>query len=340
MEEIVPLVRDEVLPLVREAVRPLVRDEVLPLVEETVLPLVREAVRPLVRDEILPLVEETVLPLVREAVRPLVRDEVLPRVKEKMLQELGPGHSTPTSVPSRQAPGFHPAGMAGGGEVPRTTPSLQKPGTYDGRSSWDAYKMQFEMLARVNRWRTEEKATYLAVSLRGPALAVLSNVPEASLYDYEALVAALEARFGDAHQAELHRMRLKNRSRQHKEGLPELVEDIERLTRLAHPDAQPSMLELLARDQFIEALPEEETRLRLRQSRSGSLREALKVALELESYQLASQQRQTTVRATRTDSPQRDSEPPATTGQRPPWVDELLRCIKLPVTGNSQRAVV
>ena len=78
------------------------------------------------------------------------------------------------------------------------------------------------MLARVNHWSTEEKATFLAVSLRGSALAVLNNVPEASLYNYEALVSALEARFGPAHQAELHRMRLKNRFRRRDEGLPEL----------------------------------------------------------------------------------------------------------------------
>ncbi len=90
------------------------------------------------------------------------------------------------------------------------------------------------------------------MSLRGPALAVLGNVPEASLYDYAALVTALEARFGSAHQAEL------SRSRRREEGLPQLAEEIERLTRLAYPEAQPAMLELPARDQFIDALPEEE----------------------------------------------------------------------------------
>ncbi len=85
----------------------------------------------------------------------------------------------------------------------------------------------------MNRWTTEEKATYLAVSLRGPALAVLGNVPEASLYDYAALVTALEARFGSAHQAACDsRIGLDDRE----EGLPELAEEIERLTCLAYPE--------------------------------------------------------------------------------------------------------
>ena len=58
--------------------------------------------------------------------------------------------------------------------------------------------MQFEMLAQINKWTTDEKAAYLAVGLRGPALAVLSNMPSDKLYDYDTLVSALEARFRNA----------------------------------------------------------------------------------------------------------------------------------------------
>ena len=61
------------------------------------------------------------------------------------------------------------------------------PGSYDGLSLWDAYHTQFKMLARINGWREEEKATYLAVSLKGPALTVLNNIPPESLYGYDAL---------------------------------------------------------------------------------------------------------------------------------------------------------
>ena len=88
------------------------------------------------------------------------------------------------------------------------------------------------MLARINRWTEEEKATYLAVSLKGSARTVLSNLPAKSLYSYDALVAALETRFGTAHQAELHRIRLKGRFCRRDEELPELAEDIDRPTRI------------------------------------------------------------------------------------------------------------
>ena len=82
--------------------------------------------------------------------------------------------------------------------------------------------------------------------------------------DYDTLLAALEARFGNSHQAELNRMKLKNRVRKREEGLTELA-DVEKLIRLAYPEADPTMMEVLGIDHFIDALPEE-MRLKVRQS--------------------------------------------------------------------------
>ena len=82
-------------------------------------------------------------------------------------------------------------------------------------------------------------------------------------------------------------MQLRSRARRREESLPELAEDVERLCRLAYPEAAPAVLELLAKDQFIDALADEEMRLRIRQNRPETLRGALVAALQLESYQLA-----------------------------------------------------
>ena len=158
-------------------------------------------------------------------------------------------------------------------------------------------------------------------------------MPSVSLYSYEALVTALETRFGTAHQAELHRMRLKGRTRRRKEGLPELAEDIDHLARLAYPDAAMPMVELLAKDQFVDALPDKEMRLKTRQSRPGSLREALEVALELESYQIASRQRHKAVRGTWLEAEHEEQQvgvpqPSAMPSEKPPWVDELIQCLQ------------
>ena len=177
-----------------------------------------------------------------------------------------------------------------------STRPVQRPAPFDGRTTLDAYRTQFELLAEINRWNEVEKATFLAISLKGPALTVLSNLSAESRRDYPALVAALESRFGSAHQAELNRMQLRSRTRRREESLPELAEDVDRLCRLAYPGAAPAMLELLAKDQFVDALTDEDMRLRIRQNRPETLRGALEAALQLESYQLASKQKCKTVR--------------------------------------------
>ena len=180
--------------------------------------------------------------------------------------------------------------------VPSSLTAVQKPIPFDGKVSWESYKTQFEMLSSMNHWGDAEKATYLAISLRGAAMGVLDNLPPDQRLDYNALSAALEIRFGTAHQVELSRMRLKSRSQRRDESLPELAEDIERLTRSAYPDAAANMIEVLAKDQFIDALQSEDMRLRVRQSRPSTLRQALEASLELESFELASRHRPRVVR--------------------------------------------
>jgi len=69
--------------------------------------------------------------------------------------------------------------------IPSFSPSagaVNRPPVFDGKTPWDAYLMQFQMLAQINGWTDAQKATYLAVSLKGPALTVLSNLPAGQLY--------------------------------------------------------------------------------------------------------------------------------------------------------------
>ena len=107
------------------------------------------------------------------------------------------------------------------------------------------------------------------------------------------------------------------------ESLPELAEDIERLTRLAYPDAAEPMIAVLAKDQFINSLPEEDMWLRIRQSRPGNLRQALEAALELESY-VAASRRSRPVREVLLEGPERG---PEECGEAE-MLCQLERCVK------------
>ena len=90
--------------------------------------------------------------------------------------------------------------------------------------------------------------------MRGSALTVLTNLPEEQRGDFTALITALKNRFGNNHQAELNRAHLRSRTKKRDESLPELAEDVEQLTRLAYPEAAETMIVVLAKDQFIDAL--------------------------------------------------------------------------------------
>ena len=212
---------------------------------------------------------------------------------------------TPPLCPTAKV--FVPCSATSGAEEEEeeagTSGRVHWPPTFDGKVPWDAYRTQFEMLAAVNRWTVAQKATHLAVNLRGSALVILTNLSEASRRDYATLTAALENRFGTAHQTELNRTKFRGRVRHREESLHELAEDIERLARLAYPDTGEDMINILAKDQFIDALSDEELRLKIRQNRPNSIREALTTALELESYYLAGKQRSKMVRGAQIERP-------------------------------------
>ena len=117
----------------------------------------------------------------------------------------------------------------GGGAAASPVSQQQRPAPFDGKLAWDAYRTQFELLAMMNRWSDTEKAAYLAITLRGPAATVLTNLPPEQRGSYEALITALDTRFGLSHQTELNRMWLKARTRCRDASLAELVEDVEHL---------------------------------------------------------------------------------------------------------------
>ena len=166
-----------------------------------------------------------------------------------------------------------------------------RPATFDGSTSWTDYKVQFELLAELNCWDDTAKAVYLAASLRGSAQSVLGDLDGTRRRNYTALTAALGQRFGPENQTELFRVQLKNRVRKREETLPELAQAIRRLTRQAYPSADYQLQETLAKENFIDSLQDADIRWRVFQSRPDSLEDAVRVAVELEAFQVADRQR-------------------------------------------------
>ncbi|KAL7865826.1 hypothetical protein SRHO_G00110730 [Serrasalmus rhombeus] len=102
---------------------------------------------------------------------------------------------------------------------------------YSGRADWEAFRAQFELLARAVGWSEDMKALQLALCLTDEALTCLLLLSPAERGDYGALVGALERRFGQCNQPGVLRSELASRQRLSGEPLRALANDIETLTR-------------------------------------------------------------------------------------------------------------
>ncbi|GFW57643.1 gag-Pol polyprotein [Trichonephila clavipes] len=130
-------------------------------------------------------------------------------------------------------------------QAPYSKPSI-KPSTYDGKSSWQVYKTQFSIVADANQWDSQTKACQLAASLRADAADILQTLPETQRLDFDALVNALELRFGEKCVKDYSRLQLKSRQQKVSETLQELATDVERLSHLAFSDCPTEVREVLA----------------------------------------------------------------------------------------------
>ena len=177
------------------------------------------------------------------------------------------------------------------------------PDKFDCGIGWQDYLTHFELCADLNRWSEEQKAIYLAVSLRGAAQELLCNLTSEDRRSYTVLVRNLAARFGSESQTELFRTQLKSRMRLPRETLSELAQRIKWLVARAYPQAVTLLREMLAMDHFIDALHDSESRLRLNQNKPRNLDEAVCMAIELEEFQKAEAEQTGTkyIRMTATD---------------------------------------
>ena len=211
-----------------------------------------------------------------------------------------PGSSTATPDYGRSERPCGPAspdtGLYGDRGPPIAKP-VQRPHAFDGKVSWEAYRVQFEVTASLNGWNEREKTCFLISSLTGPALGVLETLPPRDHSDYVALTQALRDRFQDTRNPDQAKALLSARRRRKGESLPELAADIERLVRRAYPACNRDAVDDLASEKFLQTLPDFEVRRQIRLLAPKTLAETVNATLRIEAI---TQQEEATQRTPQT----------------------------------------
>ena len=171
-----------------------------------------------------------------------------------------------------------------------------KPQTYDGTEDLDEYLTHFNIIAKLNGWSKEAKSLHLAGSLAGSARALLNDLDPQKREDYESLVEALTHRYGNVNRAAVFKSQLQTRMKRKDESIPELAQSVVKLARKAYPKANPEMVDVLAVDHFIDAFPQSDIRLKLKEKDPKNIMEAEKLAVTLEAFDQADKYKQKNVR--------------------------------------------
>ena len=119
---------------------------------------------------------------------------------------------------------------------------------------------RFENFSRHYEWTSDGRLFQLQTALTGVASQLLWDLPpEASA---EQVIHLMKVRFGTVDQAESFRAELRNQKRGANETLSNLYIDICRLMSLAFPGPPSATSEIVGHDAFLNALDDEDLRVR------------------------------------------------------------------------------
>ncbi|GFU98105.1 uncharacterized protein TNCV_1491291 [Trichonephila clavipes] len=154
--------------------------------------------------------------------------------------------------------------------------------TYDRKTSWEVYKIQFCIISEANGWTEKIKACQLVASLRGKSAEVLQTLPDTKRLNLNTLYNDLDLRFGQKYSKDYARLQMKRRLQKTGESLQEYAFEIQRLTSLAFSEFSANVRERISFEYFVNGLKDEEIQRAVRMEDVQDIKSALLYALRLE----------------------------------------------------------
>ena len=158
------------------------------------------------------------------------------------------------------------------------------PNDYSGSSSFKDWLIHFKLCKELNNWSNERACLFLAIKLKGSALQVYSTLDDSVKNDFSKLVDTLTDRFDPLRDTGVYWSQLRSRVRKDGESLLDLSSSIEHTVSKAFPLAGHDLKVSLALQLFLDSLKNDELVMQIRRSKPESLAEAIKIALDEESF--------------------------------------------------------
>ena len=168
----------------------------------------------------------------------------------------------------------------------KTPRKLKEPDLFDGqRTEWPDYICHFEQVAQWNGWSDNEKAAQLAMSLRGVAQRVLSELSPQDLCNYDSLKNVLRQRFCPPEYETAYRCEFRNRRRNRDESAADYGYALKRLGNRAFPSIPLPLRESLIVEQYVSGLLNPELKRHVQFAHPKTLDRAISLAVEFEAFE-------------------------------------------------------
>lgn len=148
---------------------------------------------------------------------------------------------------------------------------------FDGNNcSWDSFLLQLRLLARTYRWNADDFHTQLVLSLKGKALSYITSLQHRTQENTDALLAALEKRFGRNKLAETQRATLSSLRKNPKDTWQEYCARVDELMSEAYPGMQGTdIYSGLAIENFLRGVPDRKLAYEVQLRKPRDLTEAV-----------------------------------------------------------------
>ena len=154
-------------------------------------------------------------------------------------------------------------------------PPAPKLSTYDGKTDWRPYFIQFSHIADKYKWTPQERLDRLLQCLRDKALKFFSIKNKSGKGNYEQVCNKMNERFGRKDLPHIIRRQLQDLKQEQDELLEEYAERAQEMSTDGYPDTPEEFVEIIAIDAFLKGCTDKKAALTAMDKNPATLDQAL-----------------------------------------------------------------